>query len=512
MTDFTHGLTSFGHPFTWLAWILLHSLWQGAAVAALLWAVLQIVKQSRSNLRYCLACAALVATGLMPVVTGFALRDLLRDDALKATIDSAESAANVSNAVIINDPVPISSQEMNVPLRTSAPLQFPDARIAKSAAPSRWKGPVRSFRRFVDSYSGIVVFGWMLGVAFSAIRLLSSFRAVRTLRRSAIPVSDADLMQTFVGLMQRYHLDRSISLKQCADVAVPTVLGWLRPVVLIPLAWSSQMSLEQIEALLAHELAHIKRHDYLVNLWQTFIETVLFYHPSVWWISNTIRDEREHCCDAIALCVIKNHRLYVDSLLQMARAALPPELVLSAGGGNLKARIERILGLPSTIAPASGPVIVLVTVFLMTMLTSAALLRTAGADDVPKAQAAPATDVDKKKDDEAKQTDAKASNDVSAQLADKPAQVEKRPSRINHGSGGAGTELFLDLRHQPLQKELGLNDETIAKIKVLDEEFRKEFREKLPINGLRSQTTQRERGPMVTTQEATPQGCLFSKL
>ena len=87
-------------------------------------------------------------------------------------------------------------------------------------------------------------------------------------------------------------------------VEVPTVIGWLRPVVLMPASALSGMGPQQLEAILAHELAHIRRHDYLVNLLQTVVETLLFYHPAVWWLSGRIRVERENCCDdlAVSLC------------------------------------------------------------------------------------------------------------------------------------------------------------------------------------------------------------------
>src|SRR5205814_3969509 len=125
-----------------------------------------------------------------------------------------------------------------------------------------------------------------------------------------------------------------------ALVDSPCVLGWLKPIILVPISATTGLSPQQIEGILAHELAHVRRNDYLVNLAQTVVETVLFYHPAVWWISRTIRQEREHCCDDIAAQTAGDARGYARALVAMEelRQAQQCEPMLVGGRLALAAR------------------------------------------------------------------------------------------------------------------------------------------------------------------------------
>jgi hypothetical protein len=126
---------------------------------------------------------------------------------------------------------------------------------------------------------------------------------------------------------------------------VPTVIGWLRPVVLLPIASLSGLTTQQIEMILAHELAHIRRHDFIVNLMQAVVETLLFYHPAVWWISQRIRVEREHCCDDVAVAMFGDPLQYARALTRFEELRLDPaHALLAANGGSLLTRIRRLVG------------------------------------------------------------------------------------------------------------------------------------------------------------------------
>src|SRR5262249_43417864 len=154
-----------------------------------------------------------------------------------------------------------------------------------------------------------------------------------------------DLLQHLDKLRQRLAISRPVRLVNSALVEVPTVVGWLRPVILLPASSLAGLTPSQLEAILVHELAHIRRLDYLVNIFQCLVETVMFYHPVVWWISRCIREEREHCCDDLVVKVCGNRVAYARALatLESLRGEMP-QLAFAANGGSLLNRVRRLLG------------------------------------------------------------------------------------------------------------------------------------------------------------------------
>ena len=144
---------------------------------------------------------------------------------------------------------------------------------------------------------------------------------------------------------RRLGIVRAVTLINSALVQVPIVIGWLRPAVLLPVGCLTGLSTVQIEAIFVHELAHIRRHDYLVSVFQSIVEAVLFYHPAVWWVSKQIRREREDCCDDLAVKISGDPLAYAKALsfLEEQRGSLPAA-ALGANGGVLAMRIKRLLG------------------------------------------------------------------------------------------------------------------------------------------------------------------------
>jgi GWxTD domain-containing protein len=155
------------------------------------------------------------------------------------------------------------------------------------------------------------------------------------------------VQETLHMLRVRLGIERAVKLLNSARVSSPIVIGWMRPAILLPLGCMSGLSQSQIEAILAHELAHIRRHDFLVNLMQSIVEALFFYHPAVWWVSSQLRREREHCCDDLAVEVTGDRLAYANALTQLEqrRCALMPKGAFAATGGILKKRIERLLGI-----------------------------------------------------------------------------------------------------------------------------------------------------------------------
>ena len=168
---------------------------------------------------------------------------------------------------------------------------------------------------------------------------------IRGLRAAALAEPASRWNDAGRRMAQRLGLSRALRIVDSDIVDSPTVIGWLRPVVVLPIAALANLTPGQVEAILAHELAHVRRHDFLANVLQTMAETLLFYHPAVWWLSRRIRIEREHCCDDIAVEVCGDAYAYAAALTEIAAVAVSrPPFALAATGGSLVHRVRRILG------------------------------------------------------------------------------------------------------------------------------------------------------------------------
>jgi beta-lactamase regulating signal transducer with metallopeptidase domain len=185
---------------------------------------------------------------------------------------------------------------------------------------------------------------WMLGVGILALRLAGGWLWMQRMKSHGAVPADAALQAIVKRLSRTLHIARTITLLRSPAVDVPTVIGWLRPTVLLPMSALSGLSPLQVEAILAHELAHVRRHDYFVNLLQTLLETLLFYHPAVWWVSGQIRTERENCCDDLAVSLCGDPVVYASALADLEELRGPASpLVMAANGGVLLKRVKRLL-------------------------------------------------------------------------------------------------------------------------------------------------------------------------
>src|SRR2546428_154855 len=189
---------------------------------------------------------------------------------------------------------------------------------------------------------------WQCALAAAALAALLAVLPARAARiRYALAAATLALTLALpMATLLRLQGGRPVRLLRWTLVPVPAVLGWVRPVILLPASALTGLTPLQLEALLAHELAHVRRYDYLVNLIQSVIETLLFYHPAVWWISARVRDEREHCCDDLAVAGGGDAHFYATALLGMERLRVtPPAFALAAAGrgGALMGRIRRLV-------------------------------------------------------------------------------------------------------------------------------------------------------------------------
>jgi beta-lactamase regulating signal transducer with metallopeptidase domain len=270
-----------------LGWTLIHSLWQGVLIAALLFFVLLFVK--RSQVRYVFSCAALLLMVLIPVVTFGMLFD---------------KPASSSETDVASD-VPLNNQPLDVDISVNVDTlqNVPREGQPQGIAPTGTWADERFWRQRLTNYLPYLVVLWLLGVVLLSLRLLMQWFYAERFKRRHTKYASPDLQQLVRVLALRLSVSRPVQLLESSLVDAPTVIGFLKPVILLPTSALTGLTMQQLESLLAHELEHIRRHDYLVNILQSVIETLLFYHPAVWWVSHRVRIEREHCCDDVAVGV-----------------------------------------------------------------------------------------------------------------------------------------------------------------------------------------------------------------
>lgn len=284
-----------------IGWTLVHSLWEGALVAAVLVTLLCVVRSS--NLRYVLACAAMLA-----LLAGFAF-----------------TAWQMFPGSPGTEPV------FNQPFRGAPAIE--------GQGSSRESG---SFHPR-DLLPWLTPF-WIAGVALFQIRSLTGWVAAQRLRGRGVCAAPDPWNQRLAHLRERMRIHKPVALLETAFAGVPVVIGHARPLILVPIGMLAGMPAAQVEAILMHELAHIRRRDYLANLLQNAAEGFLFYHPAVWWISGVIRAERENCCDDLVVAGTGNAHEYAAALTSLERnRARHGEALLAASGGNLVKRVHRLL-------------------------------------------------------------------------------------------------------------------------------------------------------------------------
>lgn len=303
-----------------IGWALLHLLWQGVLVAAILAATLALMKRQSANARYLASCGAMIALLVLLVAT-------------------AVRAYDPSAAVTASLPATVSMHAATL-LDTTADL----AVITANDSPSTGQIVARAVATAAPHLPTIVMI-WAFGVLLLSVRLLFGWiRAHELARRNATPAG-REWQIAAARLAEALQLRRGVELLESAAVEVPTVIGFVKPVILLPVATLSGLSTDQIEMILAHELAHIRRHDFLINLIQAVVETLLFYHPAVWWISHCVRIEREHCCDDMAVAVCGNALQYARALTRLEELRVDPaHAFIAANGGSLLSRIRRLIG------------------------------------------------------------------------------------------------------------------------------------------------------------------------
>ncbi len=354
-----------------LGWTLLHFLWQGGLVAALLALILRCLRSASANSRYLAALAALVLSALLPVGTAVWIAQGADDSQVADSFPAGTRQVEVAE----DSPADVTLARNREPVREPKNPSTADgqSRVARkengqgvAAAPVSRRINPKSQEDSEEPARGSASWGtsfvewlrprlpwlvgiWLIGVFIISLRLAFAWIGVQRLRRVGLVAASPDISDRLAPLCRRLGIRRSVRLFGSPFVDVPTVIGWWRPVILFPISAFTGLAPAQWESLLAHELAHIRRWDYAVNLLQIGVETFLFYHPAVWWISRQVRAEREHCCDDLAASVTGDKVAYVKALLEMAeRHVQRNHIALAAGDGDLLKRAKRLLAKNST--------------------------------------------------------------------------------------------------------------------------------------------------------------------
>jgi beta-lactamase regulating signal transducer with metallopeptidase domain len=314
-----------------LGWALVHFVWQGAALAALAAVMLRCLRRRPAAVRYLAACAALAAMVVVPA----------------ATLSLVPPAPTVTHRDM-GDGIRRSETPAAV-VWTSLPADAPAA--TPSSRSASWAARIAPA---IESALPPTVLAWLTGALAVSVWYAGGWVWVRRLIwRRAQPAAER-WRQVAADLARRMRVSRPVRLLESAAVRVPTLVGCLRPVILLPASVLTGLAPEQIEALLAHELAHVRRWDYLVNLCQTLAEVLFFYHPAVWLLSRRIRVEREQCCDDAVVATCGDRVAYARALATLGQSSAVPAAALAAGDGRLLARIRRILAMEDERRTSTG--------------------------------------------------------------------------------------------------------------------------------------------------------------
>lgn len=320
-----------------IGWSLVHFVWQAILIAIPVAVILLCLSRRPARFRYLLACGGMGLMAIAPVVTALyvaisidPVRWAVHDDLSKT--GEAASLPGDAGAAPASGFMPDSG---SLPAQDAVSFSKPGGHWLTTESTSWSSALARWFPAFVAL--------WITGVLALSGRLACGLWRVGQWKRSGHKVTDPRLLETGNRLAIRLGIKGRFSLLESARIRVPAVIGWIRPALIVPLGFACGMPPAELESLLAHEMAHIRRHDWLVNLFQSVAETVLFFHPAIWWISSVIREEREHCCDDIAIEACGDRIAFARALARLEESRCDSRLAMSASGSSLVIRVRRIL-------------------------------------------------------------------------------------------------------------------------------------------------------------------------
>lgn len=337
MTDFIQSI-----PASWISAVsmtLLHSVWQGLIIVLLLNISLYLAKSASSSIRYTLSVLALLALSGSTFTTFYVqmkAQDIAHKSELFTLNEPFVYAYEGDKIASIHEELPENSVEAVTLVQLRARLWLQWSIISPKVLP-------------------VIASFWVLGALLCSLRCISSYLYIFHIRARLLDPTPKKYQHYLANLCEKMGIRRTVSLYTSGNFRVPITIGQFKPIIVLPLSILTLLTPAQIEAIIAHELAHIKRHDFLVNMLQTWLEIVFFYHPAFWWINRNIHDEREYCCDDIVVNMTDDAMVYARALTEIGSInSQLPVLALAAKGKKFRLfhRIQRILT-PSSVPSIS---------------------------------------------------------------------------------------------------------------------------------------------------------------
>lgn len=307
-----------------LGWTIINSLWQGLFILILLAIALILINSKYAKIRSMLAYASLI------IVFAASIRTF-------ADINSVQTAKNKSSITSFS----FSNNNL---------VMFHDIADSKNnkvdSSKTIWDGMLISISSFSSRNIKYIVAIWLAGILFLTFRMLGGYFYMQKIKFQKIISVEKQWLRLLKSIAEKLEISRSVQLFESAIVNFPTIIGYFKPVILMPLGSLAEMPMDQVEMILAHELAHVKRSDYMLNLIQSFLEVLYFFNPAMWIISKIIRNEREYACDDLALRINSDSTVLVNALISVHQKEIEkPVVALSALGtkNSLLSRIKRMV-------------------------------------------------------------------------------------------------------------------------------------------------------------------------
>ena len=294
--------------FSAIGWTLLHGLWQSVVVITVMFFLRSIFKPSSSNSKYLTYVISLLSITLWAIYT-------FTSQLVLATNISVSNFTTYVNSISFTSVVPQLNELSSSGVFENLEIYFP-------------------------YFIGF----WIIGVSFFTIKTLGGLWYIQRLKVNGISAVEPFVIQKFKELKDQMGISKNVRLLQSNIINIPIVIGHIKPIILMPIGLCTGLTIDEVEAILAHELSHIRRHDFLINIIQSIIEAVFFYNPIIWWLSNQIRTERENCCDDVALHIGINKLTFAKALANIQQLKINTTMAMTLGKNNrnLMKRIQRL--------------------------------------------------------------------------------------------------------------------------------------------------------------------------